>query len=390
MGEMAYRILVAAGMLLLGGLSGWRSAQLALSLTPDDAEYHFRQWQGQADSDTGNSELDRALELNPRYTAAWIARGLGAETAGDRREAEAALLHAARMDRTYMPRWTLAGFYLRHGDLADFWIWARNAAEMAYDPASLFQLCWQASGDPREILDRAIPPQPRIRRAYLDFLVRTKRLEAARPLAEEIGRTADSSDLARLLEYCDSEITRRHAAPALEIWNVLAARHVIPYGALEPSAGVSLTNGDFSSQPLLRGFDWRTARVEGASLSIDTLRREMEVSLEGRQPEFCDFIEQYVPVMSGAGYRLHYRYRTQNLAAETGLGFSVLDARTEREFASGEVAAASGDWRDGAFSISTPAGCQLMRILLHYRRPSGAMRAEGGAVFTRFWLERAN
>jgi hypothetical protein len=381
-------------MVLLGGLCGWRSARLALGMTPlgpprDDAEYHFREWQAASGEDAA-PEIDRALELNPRYTAAWIARGLGEETEGERPKAEVTLLHAAEVDHTYLPRWTLANFYLRQGDTEKFWTWARRAAEMAYDPSALFQLCWQASGDAREILDRAVPPEPRIRRQYFDFLVRTKRLEAARPLVQEIARTADADDLTRMLEYCDAEIVLHHSAPALEAWNALAARHVIPYGALDPRSGGILTNGDFLAQPLRQGFDWRTARVEGAALFFDTAAREMTISLGGRQPEFCDFVEQYVPVTPGASYRLCYRYRTRELSAQTGLGFSFLDARTAVEFASGNIAAAPRGWRQGSVEFSTPEGCELLRILLQYRRPAGSVRAEGGAVFEAFTLERAN
>jgi hypothetical protein len=392
MGNKAYRVSVTAGMMLLGALCGWRSARLALGMTSiglaqDDAEYHFRHWQEHAEGPAESAELDRALALNPRYTAAWIARGLREETGGDRGRAEATLLHAAEIDRTYLPRWTLAGFYLRHGDLANFWIWARRAAEMAYDPGALFQLCWQASGDSREILDRAIPAEPGIRRAYLEFLVRTKRLEAAGPLVEEIGRTANSSDLARLLDYCDAEIVLRRVHPALEAWNVLAGRRVIPYGKLDPLAGVSLTNGDFASQPLLHGFDWMTTQVDGASLSFDIAAHEMAMSLDGRQPESCDLVGQYAPVLPGAGYRFRYRYRTRDLAAETGLGFSLVDARTGGEFALGAVPASSGDGGEGAIAFSTPAGCEMVRITLHYRRPPGSTRAEGSAFFTRLTLE---
>lgn len=388
MNKAVYRIGPALGMALLGALCGWRSARLALGLTPDDAEYHFRQWQ--AGGAEAEAELERALALNPRYTPAWIAKGLAEESAGRRAPAEASLLRAARTDATYLPRWTLANFYLRAGDREKFWIWTRRAAEMAYDPAALFQLCWQASGDAPEILGRAIPPRPRVRREYFDFLVRTGRLAAARPLAGEIGRTAEKGDLARLLADCDAEIARHHVEPALETWNALAARRVIPYGALDPGSGASLTNGDFAAEPLQRGFDWRPARVEGAAVSFETAAREMVVSLEGHQPEYCDFVEQYAPVLPGVRYRLQYRYRTADLAAESGLGFRFLDARTAAGFASGEVAGPAGDWRDASVPFATPEGCRMLRIVLQYRRPAGAMRAEGRARFRELHLERAN
>jgi hypothetical protein len=376
-------------MALLCALCGWRSVRLAVPITPDSAEYHFRLGEVQREV-PGNlsAELDRALALNPRYAAAWIARGLQAEAAGDRKKAEASLLQAAEVDRLYLPRWTLANFYFRAGDLPRFWTWARRAAGMAYDPAALFQLCWRASGDAKEILQQAIPDTPALREAYLDFLVRTNRLEAAGRLAVELSQRAGPSQLDLLLRYCDALLAGRQLNPALQVWNALASRRIIPYGALDAQTGASLTNGDLTAAPLLRGFDWRPARVEGAALSFDTISRQMSLSLSGKQPEACDVVEQYLPVLPHAKYHFRYRYRTQDLAAETGLVWSFVDGRTAAEAGAG-VVRASPDWNEQTLEFSTGSGSDLLRVLLRYRRPPGSMRGEGSAVFTRFTLERA-
>src|SRR5437588_11126775 len=116
---MAYRSV----LILICAFFGWRSVRLGLGITPDSAAYHFRLWQQRPEL---QYELERALELDPRYTACWIARGLAAEATGDRRTAESSLLRAAKTDATYLPRWTLANFYLRAGDLEKFWIWTRQ------------------------------------------------------------------------------------------------------------------------------------------------------------------------------------------------------------------------------------------------------------------------
>ncbi len=384
------RTFIAVGMALLCALCGWRSARLAALITPDSAEYHFRLWQAQKEG-AGNpsAELDRALVLNPRLAAAWIARGLEAETSGDRNKAEASLLQAAEIDHLYLPGWTLANFYLRAGDLPYFWIWARRAAGMAYDPAALFQLCWHASGDGREILERGIPSEPAVRRAYLDFLVSTNRLEAAGPLAVELSQSAGAPQLDLLLRYCDALLARRQAAPALQVWNALAGRRVIPYGALDPRTGASLTNGELAAAPLLRGFDWRLSRVEGSALSFDTGSHEMSLSLSGKQPESCDFVEQYLPVVPKVKYHFRYRYRTQDLATDTGLVWSLVDARTVAQLAAGAVPASPGAWNEQTFTFSTGSESDLLRLLLRYRRPPGSMRAEGSVVFTHLTLERA-
>ena len=377
------RTFIAVGMALLCALCGWRSVRLATSITPDSAEYHFRMWEAQNSS----VELDRALALNPRYSAAWIARGLEAETAGDRKRAETSLLQAAEIDHLYLPRWTLANFYFRSGDLPRFWTWARRAAGMAYDPAALFQLCWRASGDEREILQRAIPNAPALRQAYLDFLLSTNRLEAAGPLAVELSESAGASQLDLLLRSCDALLARKQAGPALQVWNALAARGIIPYRALDPGTR-ALTNGELAAAPLSRGFDWRLTRVEGAAFSFDTGAREMSLSLSGKQPESCEFVEQYLPVLPNVKYRFRYRYRTRDLAAETGLGWSFVDARTVAELADGAVPASSG-WSEQTLTFSTGSRSDLLRLLLRYRRPVGSMRAEGSVDFTDFILERA-
>src|ERR1700722_17960319 len=121
-------------------------------------------------------------------------------------------------------------------------------------------------------------------------------------------------------------LARRQAAPTLQVWNALAARGVIPRGALGPRPGASLTNGELAAAPLLRGFDWRLSRVEGSALSFDTGSREMSLSLSGKQPESCDFVEQYLPVLPNVKYHFRYSYRTQDLAADTGVAWILVDA----------------------------------------------------------------
>jgi hypothetical protein len=349
---------IAAGIVLFCGFCGWRSVRLALVPDSNDAEYHFGMWEAAPER---LAELERALALNPRYTAAWIARGLDAETAGDRQKAEESLLRAAGTDQTYLPRWTLANFYARAADMPQFWVWAHRTAGMAHEPAALFQLCWRVSGDAEEILDRAIPPSPPLRRDYLDFLLRTGRVDAAEPLAAELARNADAASLDLLLRYCDAALAQRRTQPALRVWNTLAARRLIP-----DAPG--------------RGFNWRTTNMNGTSVSFDPDLHETAVALSGKQPEYSDLMERYAAVEPGAKYSFHFVHR----GTVSGLSWNIVDAGAE--FAE-LLLDGSGDQ---TLRFSIPAGCNLARIILRYRRPPGSMRAEGVVVFTRFALERAD
>src|SRR5439155_14370283 len=250
---------------------------------------------------------------------------------GNRGAAETSLRRAAEVDHTYLPRWTLANFYLRTGDMQRFWTRARQAGEMAPDPTALFQLCWRVSGDPREILARAIPQDPLVRSAYLSFLVRTSRLEAAQPLADEMSRRPAGADVDLLLRYCDLALARKQAGPALTVWSALAARRLVP------NRDGGLTNGDLSAAPLGRGFDWRPAPVDGVPLFFDPAARELSVTLSGKQPESFELVEQYVPVEPRAQYEFHFRYRTRDLKTVNGLSLNFVDARTAAPLGAGAI-----------------------------------------------------
>src|SRR4029079_1227990 len=119
------------------------------------------------------------------------------------------------------------------------------------------------------------PSLPAVRRDYLDFLVRTHRLDAAEPLAGEF-----SSDIELMLRYCDAALERRRARTAWMVWQ-----------ALPPDAAGTLG----------RCFDWRLHPTAGAPVSV---QRGLRVSLSGKQPESCDLSERYVALQPGARYRL--------------------------------------------------------------------------------------
>ncbi|RPI19244.1 MAG: hypothetical protein EHM65_01590, partial [Acidobacteriales bacterium] len=228
----------------------------ARHLSPGNASYF---------ADPGDrAALEEARTLNPRSSSAWIRLGLLTELDGDTARAEQLLLEAARVDRTYEPRWTLANFYFRRADREKFWLWARQALQMAYnDQSPLFLLCWQLTQDSGVILDRAIPGRALVLAEYLNFLILQGKLEAAAPVGERFAALAGVQSLPLLLSYCDRLLQERRTSAALRIWNSLCARHILATRPLAPPQGRSLTNGDFASTPVSAGFDWRITPPDG-------------------------------------------------------------------------------------------------------------------------------
>src|SRR5271157_4111995 len=122
------------------------SVRSAIRLVPDGWEYYMRL--AQFDRVHARELLTTALRLNPYNAEADIELALEYETQGDFVRAERLLLDAFAVDRTYLPRWSLANYYFRRDNMPAFWAWAKSAAEMPpVYLGPLFELCWRASPD---------------------------------------------------------------------------------------------------------------------------------------------------------------------------------------------------------------------------------------------------
>lgn len=404
------RLRIAAALCVLAGLvwlarqscllarADWLASTQSLEnlrqatrLVPDNSRYYLRL----AELETGVqgnrralAHFQQALLLNPRETTARLLIALRAELSADYPLAEESLLAAARYDRQFNPRWFLANYYFRRRQWPAFWTWLRASAEIA--PGSftpLFQLAWEACSDPQTILDRAIPQRPELEREYLAFLLHSSRLVPAEAVARRRFRDPDPLDTPLLTAYCDSLLSSTPGPSALntalDVWNTLAARNLLPYAPLDPDRNLSLTNGDFRLPPQSRGFDWRLHDAPGISAALSRNPPALVIDFSGRQPEDCQVLSQYLPLVAGRSYRLAFQYRTRGLSPGSGLALRILGLRQTLA-----IPLASDHWQPGSFSFQAPAG-GLARLALAYHRPLGRTRIEGSVFLRGFRLERA-
>ena len=333
------------------------SAARAVALLPKNAEYlSLRALQLEYDGENVERLLERIAALNPLSSAPRIRLGLAAEARGDVSAAERWLLDAARVDRQFEPRWTLANFYFRQGRSAEFWKWMRAALEVSYgDRAPAFDLCWRVSQNPQEILVRAIPQQAEILGSYLSFLLNQHR-EGAGPVALRLAALRDPAYTSLLEVACDALLDAGDAAQARELWRLLG------YG---PAAGIA--NGDFTRAPRGHGFDWRWPETPGvAHVSLDHPAGHRLV-LSGRQPESCDLLRQMAALEKGKRYELRWETRAQGISDPSGIEWSAAGQHA--------AVAVTNQWRNGALPFTAPA--DLAPVTLSYRRPIGQARAEG-------------
>ncbi len=289
MPPMLYRI---SGALALGALIlclaatavlGWedrltraggrQAIETALALAPSDARNYA------ALASLGGADRNRALELavraSPCDSRAWIALGLDAELRGDRAGAERCLLRAARVDKTYIPRWSLAGFYFRSNDREKFWPWLREAVRMSHgDPRPLAELASNLGEDAPEAL-AALSGSPTVLESYISLLLDNQRAGAAETAAGRLVEVGGKSAAGAALAYCDRLLEAGRPEAALRLWNRLAASRSIWARPLDPERGPHLTNGDFAHEPLSRGFDWRLPPAAG----VETVRQPADGGL---------------------------------------------------------------------------------------------------------------
>ncbi len=335
--------------------------------------------------------LETAVAFNPFYARGWIELGLGAELAGDTARAEHLLLEAARVDKTYEPRWTLANFYFRRGDRQGLWRWAKKALEIAYqDQTPLFRLCWRISSDPAEILSGAIPAQPRILAQYLSFLIQRENLDAAEAVGDLLAPQAGEAETPVLLFCCDRLLQKGRDRVALRFWNTLCLRHRIDRQPLQPGSGVSLTNGDFSAVPLEAAFDWRLPRAEGIAFVVPAgPEGGLRASFSGRQPEAARVLEQVLLLLPSRRYRLRFSYRTEGIAPGSGLRWEVARLTGGGEWSAGSADLCAEDWKQEEFDFTTPPDMGSGRLALRYSRALGTTRIEGSVWLRKVSLEFA-
>lgn len=351
----------------------------AVRLAPANARYWLR-WAALKTENHENAAeiLDRALATNPHDASAWIRAGLDAEMRGDNGRAERCLLRAARVNRAYEPRWTLANFYFRRGDQRRFWTWVRSALGWSYgDRRPLFDLCWGTSSDGDTILAKAIPDRHEVLIDYLWFLLSENRLDEGAKVAERLERNAAQTDRDALLYFTDRMLSSGRWAQGLSAWNALCARGILPYAPLDPARGISLANGNFAAEPVAGGFDWRFPQVDGVSLVRVSAPGALRISFSGKQPESCEVLARFIPVMPSTAYTLRFRQQTPDLTKDTGLRWRIFDASSGRDLAAEAPQLGAERWSDGAAAFTTAEQTHLVRLALVYQRVSGSTRIEG-------------
>jgi tetratricopeptide (TPR) repeat protein len=328
--------------------------QRAIALQGSTPSAAFEERLAELEPSQARIALEKAVAANPRASSGWIALGLLEESSGYVAVAEESLLRAARVDQRHLPAWTLANFYFRRGNQAQFWVWAARAASLTYDDfRPLLRLGDALEADPARLLAH-FDDAPRLRAAYLDFLIAGNRLKEAQQVANSMS--SDRANDPHLIDLADRQLRAGNAGEALQLWNIASG-----FPPLDPGVGRILTNGDLSHPPQNLGFDWRLLSNEGVAESWKPAG--LVFILSGSQPESCVLLEQTMLVVPRQ-LRLRFSYRGQ----ASGMRWAMNGIE-------GHSWESGSEWKEGLFSL--PRGRGLAALKLVYQRDPGTTRTEG-------------
>lgn len=357
------------------------SVQQAIQLVPDEPSYYMRL--ALLDGGRARQLLETGIRLDRYDAPAFIELALRLESEGDLTNSEALLLDAFQVDRTYLPRWSLANFYLRRNKMPQFWFWAKKAAEMpAEDMSALFQLCWRVNPDADAIAKSVLTDDPSAIRQYLGFLLGKGEVRAIGAIAPRlIERGEVEKDRPLLLATVNRLLAAADASSATSLWrNLIAQRWVV-------ADDVAPNNATFARQPLPVGFDWSLPSREG--LHSWPGPAGLEVEFSGSEPEDCEVTGQIVPLSPG-DYDMLYSYLTTDIAPGTGLRWQILDAGSDALLAVSQDLSSPILRTDSlVFTVPSPA-TPLVRLRLRYQRAAGTPRISGMLVILSAKIRKHN
>jgi hypothetical protein len=318
-------------------------------------------------------DVRRAVTLNPRNSDKLILVGLADESAGNITQAEYDLLAAARVDNGYAPRWTLANFYFRRGNLNALFHWANEGLAIGIgDMTGLVRLLGAATDDDQRIL-AAIPEREQARIQYLFWLMDKDRLDSGIPVAADIVARWPDRGRDAIVLYVERLALTGDVQNATRFWNALAIHSIVPT-LIDPAAGRSLVNGNFSATPLNSGLDWRIDAVYGVRSEFTGPGIRFDFS--GNEAEHSDLLHQLSILVPSRTYRFDYSWDGGGIEAGTGLRWHIFDANTKAEL-TGPTPDISGDGGNGTFQFKVPQNVRLARVSLSYTRALGTTRIEG-------------
>jgi hypothetical protein len=225
-----------------------------------------------------------------------------------------------------------------------------------------------------DIRRNLLPDRPDVLQVYLQEVLRDKSWDQLYLVAQKLASIGSSDQRDAILASAEALFDAGRTEAAVNLWNLAAQQHWIPYASLNPATGLSLTNGTFTLATPLPAFDWKIRDNDGISVPhFPTTGLRFDFS--GKQSEACELLSQNIPLLPVRNYELRLKYRTTGILPGTGIHWRIL-APTGPAIAEGG-SLSSEDLTEDTFAFQSPPQQMPLRLSLSYARVPGTVRVEG-------------
>ena len=330
-------------------------------------------------------DLKRAVVASPRDYRFWLELGRAYESNGEQARAEQAFQRATELAPKYFePRWTLANFRLRAGQvepaLGDFKLAMMLSGGSAQRPDQMaalnaYDTVARGAGNDFDVL-RRVAPDDSVSQTYLASYLANHSLDAALNLWRRLP--SDEPETYRSLLFQLLDLTQRAGRfdDEREVWRRLLK--------LEGAGGVNddgnlMTNPGFEQAPwgekypLLSdpptGFDWTLrphpevrARRDGSDHHTGAYALHLTFAASMRS-EFHE-VSQLISVEPSRSYRLRYFVKTALMPSSAAF-IEISDAAQPGRFIRRSVVpGGTSDWQEVALDFTTPAATHALRLTI--------------------------
>jgi hypothetical protein len=196
-------------------------------------------------------------------------------------------------------------------------------------------------------------------------------------VARDLVEVADLSYTGVIQAYCQQAFFSDEDS-ALQVWNTMCRRRLLPLQPLDPGAGRIIGDPEFTMLKTGGGFGWHLFASDEIATGYTDDSRSLQIRFNGKEPdEFVLAEENLPPVLAGIRYRISFDAEVDPRSMVSGLIWSVVSIPEARIVAETKWDGAARRWPALEFVRTEAAPLQLR---LRYRRPLGSTRANGGIV----------
>jgi len=371
--------------------------QRAIRFDPDNPQYYaaLARVTQYSPAGAGLDEVirlyEKATRLSPFKARYWAELGGAYELAGRIKDAQAAYERAKQLF-PHSPdiNWQRGNFYLRTGQtreaLRAFQKVLLGAPELR---RQTFDLAWRATGDADLILAEMIPPNADIFFQYLYYLVEKQHIEQAVAAWTQLLSLRLAFDSKAAFPYLDALIQHQRVVELTQAWAALGERNPVQFRQRRFTSDL-ITNGDFESEILNGGLDWRVTPIEGTVGSVDSLTffdgtHALKIGFDGKHNLDYGHVLQYVPVKPHTFYRFMGYMRVQGITTDSGPRFQIYDPYdASKLFLSTENLVGSASWSPQQLEFRTGPATRL--LLIRVARPPS--RKFDNQIAGTVWIDR--